>query len=233
MLCRVACAFNNVPLSRLAASELEALMPYLARVEFRKGETVGSERDADSLYFVESGLVCVVASLGTKENLALAITGNEGVGGALTILGPPISLNRFVAPVAGSAFRTDAALLREHPRAFRRTRDVVQRYSQVVLAQFVESAICNRYHTGRERLASWLLLAADLCGTTNLAITHEVLAQMVGGPRSLVTTALLGLRQANAIDYRRGIVSIDHEALIHHSCECYGRVTSAIQWFTS
>jgi len=103
----------------------------------------------------------------------------------------------------------------------------VEQYLQILIAEIVQSALCNRYHLGRERLARWMLEAADRSGLTELPLTHDRLAQMIGRARSLVTADLLDLRKRKAIEYRRGSVTIKRAALATQACDCYARLRRA------
>jgi CRP-like cAMP-binding protein len=95
-------------------------------------------------------------------------------------------------------------------------------YTHYLIAQMAQSAICNRFHNARQRLARWLLMTADRARTHELNLTHEFISYMVGGPRSAVTEAAADLREAGAIDYRRGVIVIrDGVKLRQQSCECY------------
>jgi hypothetical protein len=158
----------------------------------------------------------------------VALTGREGVGGAVSVLGAPVVRHRLLVLIPGSAFCVEGAVLRRNRASFPRTVDLTQRYLQVLMTEIAQSATCNRFHLGRERLARWLLETADRAEMTELPLTHEVLAQMVGGARSLVTGALLELREQNAIDYRRSTVTVKRRALAKHACDCYRRLKPVV-----
>jgi CRP-like cAMP-binding protein len=213
---------SNRLLSRLDERELHALGPHLVPVALNKGDILGGPGGASDLYFIETGVVCVLAHLSERESVTLALTGREGVSGAVPVLGTPVPVtHRLLVVIPGSALSVDAALLRSRPAAFPLILDLTEGYLQVLIAQIAQSAICNRYHLGRERLARWLLLAGDCGATTRLPLTHRVLAEMVGGARSLVTTALAELREAGAIEYRRGLVTLKRRELARQACECH------------
>ena len=103
-------------------------------------------------------------------------------------------------------------------------------FSHSMIAQIGQSAICNRFHTARQRLARWLAMTVDRAPDRDLPLTHEFIAHMVGGPRSAVTEAAAALRRAGAIDYRRGLVTIRSQAkLRQQACECY-EASQQPQW---
>jgi CRP-like cAMP-binding protein len=214
--------FSNLLLSRLNANEMRVLRPHLEHVYLTEGEVLAHPGDAvNYLYFVESGVLCIVSYLQNGDSIAVAATGNEGVGGAFAILGKNVIPYRLLVQIAGSAYRIEAGALRQQLKSCGELLDLVHRYLQVLIAQIGQSAICNRYHAARERLARWLLEAADRAQRDELPLTHDFIAQMVGGARSLVSTALMDLREQGALDYTRADVRLNREELKKHACECY------------
>ena len=106
--------------------------------------------------------------------------------------------------------------------------ELLMNYSQRVMHQLAQSAVCNRFHTSVQRLARWLLLTAERAETTRFELTHELLAQMVGAPRSAVSLAASTLRDKGIIDYRRGVLTIRNTARLHKvACECFDVVSLA------
>ncbi len=214
--------FSNLLLSRLNANELRLLRPHLEHVVLTEGQILAHPGEAvDHLYFVESGLLSIISYLRNGDSIAVAATGNEGVGGAFAVLGSNIIPYRLLVQIPGTAFRIEASALRHQLMSGGQLLDLMHRYLQVLTSQFGQSAICNRYHSGRERLARWLLEAADRADTDKLPITHDFISQMVGGARSLVSTALMELREQGALDYTRADVRLNREELKKHACECY------------
>jgi CRP-like cAMP-binding protein len=103
-------------------------------------------------------------------------------------------------------------------------------YVQVLIAQITQAAICNRFHSPRERLSRWLAHTFDRAGTDAIPMTHEFIATMIGGARSLVTQASNELRELGVIDYRRGRLQLlDVRGLREQACECYATVTAAVK----
>ena len=101
-------------------------------------------------------------------------------------------------------------------------------YSQFLIHQLSQSALCSRFHSSVQRLARWLLLTAERAGTESLPLTHDVIAQMVGAPRSAVTQAAAELRSAGIIAYRRGLITVRSMTRLHRrSCECFDAVSLA------
>ena len=128
----------------------------------------------------------------------------------------------------GLAYRAPKALIREHIMSCSALHELLMNYSQRVMHQLAQSAVCNRFHTSVQRLARWLLLTAERAETTRFELTHELLAQMVGAPRSAVSQAASTLRDKGIIDYRRGVLTIRNTARLHKvACECFDVVSLA------
>jgi CRP-like cAMP-binding protein len=180
---------------------------------------------APYLYFP---ITCVLSLVGATESGAsveVAVVGREGMASVSAALGRQQLPFRVVAQIDGAAWRVPTEVV---ARQLQECRDLHARlltYSQDVIAQVGQSAICNRFHNGRQRLARWLLMTADRADSRELPLTHEFMSSMVGGPRSAVTEAAAALREAGAIDYRRGLVVIRSVARLRaEACECYESV---------
>jgi CRP-like cAMP-binding protein len=129
---------------------------------------------------------------------------------------------RVVAQVPGRALRIPTEVVSTAVAGCGGLHHRVLDYTHQVIAQVAQSAICNRFHTAKQRLARWLLMTADRANSPELPLTHEFISYMVGGPRSAVTEAAAELREAGAIDYRRGLIVIkDSTRLREQCCECY------------
>jgi CRP-like cAMP-binding protein len=167
-------------------------------------------------------VLSLVGSTSGGATVEVAVVGNEGVASVSAALGGDWLPYRILTQVPGRAIRvpTDSitTLLGEcgdfHTRLLE--------YAHQLIAQVAQSAVCNRFHNARQRLARWLLMTADRAGTNELPLTHEFISCMVGGPRSAVTEAASELRQSGSIDYRRGLITVaSHERLRAQACECY------------
>jgi len=131
--------------------------------------------------------------------------------------------------LSGTAFRAPTVILREHILSCSDLHELLMAYSQLVMHQLAQSAVCNCFHTVPQRLARWLLLVSERAGTKQLEMTHEVMAQMVGAPRSAVTQAATRLRRAGLISYRRGVLSIrSTRGLQRVACECFDTIARAM-----
>lgn len=217
--------FSNLLLSRLNADELRRLRPHLERVVLSEGVVLAHPGEpVDYIYFIESGVVSIVSHLGDGSSIAVAAVGNEGASGAFAILGATVNPYELVVEIPGSAFRIERGALRQQLLSCGQLLELMFRYVQVLVGLLGQAAVCNRYHSGRERLARWLLEAADRANRDNLPITHDFIAQMVGGARSIVSTTLIELRERGALDYTRADVHLNREELKKHACECYEAV---------
>ena len=134
---------------------------------------------------------------------------------------------RVVTQIPGRALRVPTDMVAQAASECGQLHERLLDYTQQMIAQVAQSAVCNRFHNARQRLARWLLMTADRASSTELPLTHEFISFMVGGPRSAVTEAAAELRASGAIDYRRGLIIIrSMPALREQSCECYAMVSA-------
>jgi CRP-like cAMP-binding protein len=180
------------------------------------------------VYFVESGIVTLMASTPAGHSLGVAIVGCDGIVGIADALGVHPFPYGWVVQIAGSARRVPIALVRHHIESCSDLHGRLLAYSQLVMLQLAQSAVCNRFHSAAQRLSRWLLLTAAGTGTDRFEMTHESIAQMLGAPRSAVTHAASSLRRRRIIDYRRGVLTIrDSRRLRQTSCECFDIIARA------
>lgn len=181
------------------------------------------------VYFVESGIVSLVAGTSGGHSVEVAIVGNEGVAGITDALGKRKLPYSLIVQIPGFAYRIRTQVIREHVFSCSALQELLLAYSQYMMHQLTQSAICNRFHSSVQRLARWLLLTSERAGTNRLQLTHEFVAQMVGAPRSAVTQAAAELRSQGIIEYRRGLITIRNmKRLQKSSCECFDAVSSAL-----
>jgi len=199
-------------------------------IRLERGSILGSARArTDYVYFVDSGIVSLVATTRTGHSLDIAIIGSEGVAGIADALGQHPLPYGWVVQLPGWAFRTSTSVLREHILKCSDLHELLMAYSQLLMHQLAQSAVCNRFHTSLQRLARWLLMTSERAGTTHLALTHELIAQMVGAPRSAVTQAATRLRDEGIIDYHRGVLKIRNTRRLRESaCECFVSIAHAL-----
>lgn len=187
------------------------------------GHTVARVADPFStVFFPDSGVVSVVSEMTTGHHLAVATVGADGMLGIGTLFGKERYSLSVIVLVESSGHRLPSAHLRDVFHRSRASAEVFLNYVGSRMWEALTLAACNRVHSHRQRLARWLLTATDRAGRASLPVTHETLAQMVGGPRHAVTVALNDLRAKGAIAHLRGRIEVlDRATLSAHACECY------------
>jgi CRP-like cAMP-binding protein len=223
---------RNHILSQLAVSNPDVfgrLMQQLEPHPLQRGALLGSARaHLDFIYFLDSGIVSLVAETRGGSSVDVALVGREGVAGIADALGRLRLPYRLVVQLSGLAYRAPRELIREHILTCSTLHTLLMDYSQGVMHQLAQSALCNRFHTSEQRLARWLLLTAERADTKRFELTHELVAQMVGAPRSAVSESAAALRDRGIIDYRRGVLTIRSTSRLHKvACECFDAVSLA------
>jgi len=193
----------------------------------QRGDVLGAPRVvSDFLYFIESGIVSLVATTRSGNSVEVALIGREGVAGIADALGRQPLPYGLIVQLPGLAYRAPKAVIREHILSCSALHELLMDYSQRVIHQLAQSALCNRFHTSVQRLARWLLLTAERADTNRFELTHEFVAQMVGAPRSAVSESASALRDKGIIDYRRGVLTIRNAPRLRKfSCECFDAVS--------
>lgn len=214
---------SNKLLAALSAAELKRMLPRLERVETTLGEVLyESGRHLDHVYFPGD---CIVSLLQVLENGAtaeIAVVGNEGVVGVSIFMGGETTPSRAVVQSAGTAFRLPGQAIKDEFTRGGDMQHLMLRYTQSLLTQMAQTAVCNRHHTVDQQLCRWLLLTLDRLPEPEITITQELIASMLGVRREGVTEAAGKLQKAGVIRYRRGHVSVlDRAQLEAMSCECY------------
>ncbi|HET7220446.1 MAG TPA: Crp/Fnr family transcriptional regulator [Vicinamibacterales bacterium] len=222
--------FRNRVLQHLARTSPAVHAQLVAQLEpifLERGVVLGIARKrTESVYFLESGIVSLIASTRSGDSLEVAIVGREGVAGIADALGQRPLPYGWVVQLSGIAYRAPTDVVRDHILSCTALHEVLMAYSQLMMHQLAQSAVCNRFHTSEQRLSRWLLLTAERAGTMRFELTHEFVAQMVGAPRSAVSQAAAVLRRKGLIDYRRGVMTIRNvKRLRKASCECFDAVS--------
>jgi len=215
--------FRNRLLAALPPGEIGRLKPYLELFELTKGEVIYNAGDTISYaYFPERGMVSMLSTTSGGDTIGVGVVGFEGmIGGALALKGRQIPF-RAVVQIPGQAWRIRAEILRKEFRHCGATHDLMLLYTNAVLAQVTQSAVCNHFHTSQKRLCRWLLLSLDHSEEDTLPLTQEHIAMILGIQRSRVATITSGLQRQGLIRYRWGRLKIlDRAGLEAASCECY------------
>jgi len=168
---------------------------------------------------------CIVSLLYVMENGAsaeIAVVGNDGIIGLALFMGGGSMPNRAVVQSAGSAYRLRGHVLMQEFNRYEALLHLLLRYTQALITQMAQTAVCNRHHSVDQQLCRWLLLSLDRLPSNELAMTQELIANMLGVRREGVTEAAGKLQQAGLIHYSRGRITVlDRPGLEARVCECY------------
>lgn len=213
----------NRILANLPEDEFEQIRPKLRDVSFPIGEILYMpEQKIEHVYFVNSGVVSLLAALEDGATVEAGVIGREGVAGISVVLGAHSTPNQALTQSDVEASRIAAADLVAEFRRSTELRDSLLRFVHTIFTQVTQTAACNRLHTLDQRLARWLLLTQDRVNSNEFTLTQEFLSRMLGVRRAGVSVAANDLKQSGLIDYRRGdIVILDRQGLEKVSCECY------------
>ncbi len=219
--------YKNALLAAMPPSESAALVAQATRVDLPLRLTLQTpDCDISHCYFVQTGIVSMVAVLNDGEPLEIGLVGFEGVVGLPAILGAGRSPSEALVQLAGTALRVDADVMKAAFDDSVGVRTVILRYVQAMQVQVAQTAACNGRHDTEQRLARWLLMASDKVGDAQpMPLTQEFLSMMLGVRRQQVSIAAAILQKAGYIQYRHGHIEIvDRPGLEAVACECYGIV---------
>lgn len=221
----------NRILEALPREEYARLLPLLSHVRLRKGRVLWEAgEEIHHAYFLTGGMVALLSVTEDAESVEIGMIGSEGVAGVAAVLRCEVAPYRVVAQLPAAALRIGVRALRVEFSRGGRLQDLLLRYAHALLTQVAQSASCHRFHTAEQRLCRWLLTTADRAESSTLPLTQEFLAQMIGVPRTSVTSAAVRLQGRGLIGYRRGqITLLDRRGLESASCECYRAVTSILE----
>jgi CRP-like cAMP-binding protein len=181
----------------------------------------------DYMYFPTTAVVSLLYIMEDGSTTEVGLTGNDGVVGVALFLGGETAPNRALVQIAGGAYKMKAKLLQEEFKRAGPLQRRLLRYTQALIAQISQTAVCNRLHSIEKRLCRWLLLCHDRVQTDEILMTQEFVSNMLGGRRESVTVAAGRLQDSGLIHYVRGHISIlDRKGLEANACECYQIVKS-------
>ena len=213
----------NRLLAALPADEYQRLNPHLQPVEFALGEVVyGFGGQLDYVFFPTTSIISLLYTMEDGTSAEMGLTGNDGVVGIALFMGGGTMPNRAVVQSAGDALRMKAKVLQDEFARGGKFQQLLLRYTQALITQISQTAVCNRLHSVEQQLCRWLLLSHDRVQTDELIMTQELIANMLGVRREGVTVAAGRLHDAGAISYVRGHIRIlDRQKLEQTVCECY------------
>jgi CRP-like cAMP-binding protein len=217
---------ENHLLAALAPDERERIFPHLQSVDMRLGEVLYESGDTlRHVYFPTDCIVSLLYVLIDGASAEIAVAGNEGLIGISLFMGGETTPNRAIVQSSGHAYRLSGQRLKDEFHRNGKVQDLFLRYTQALITQMAQTAVCNRHHSVDQQLCRWLLLSLDRLPTNELKMTQELIANMLGVRREGVTEAAGKLQKLGAIRYSRGHITVlDRLQLERLCCECYAVV---------
>jgi CRP-like cAMP-binding protein len=212
---------QNRILARIGLVDRRDLEPHLQLVELGHGQILADSRERiDKVYFPHEGILSCVVELATGWGIETGMIGNDGVFGAAQAMDHQLSLNKVIVQVPGRATVVNANIVKDVADSSSDFRGLLVKYEQFFLAQVQQTSACNALHTVEQRMCKWLVRMYDLVGT-DLPLTQEFLAQMMGVRRTSVTGVAVQMQNEGLISYSRGKLHILNIELIQkRGCEC-------------
>jgi CRP-like cAMP-binding protein len=217
---------DNRLLATLPEEDYQALLPFLESVNLPLGSAVYESGGAQGyVYFPTSSIVSLLYVLADGASAEIAVTGSEGLVGIALFMGGETTPSRAVVQSAGHSYRLRASVLKSEFERGGSLQHVLLRFTQALITQMTQTAVCNRHHAVDQQLCRWLLLSLDRLDTNELVMTQELIANMLGVRREGVTEAAGRLQADGMIQYSRGrITVVDRPKLETRVCECYSVV---------
>jgi CRP-like cAMP-binding protein len=217
---------DNDILDALPAAERARLFPHLQLVQLPLGKVLYESGAAlRHIYFPVDSIVSLLYVMRDGASAEIAVVGKEGAVGVSLFMGGETTPSRALVQSAGHAYRLSRGRLKAEFNRHGELLHVLLRYTQSLLTQMAQTAVCNRHHTLDQQLCRWLLLSLDRLKSNTLTMTQELIANMIGVRREGVTTAAGKLQKLGVIRYARGkITVVDRPQLEQLACECYAVV---------
>ena len=210
-------------LGLLPKQELSRLLPDLEKVKLTLGQSLCESGERMShVYFPLDSIVSLLYEMEDGTSTEIAVVGHEGVVGVSLFMGGMTTPNRAIVQSAGHAYRLKGKLLNNEFNRAGPMQRVLLRYTQALLTQMAQTAVCNRHHCVDQQLCRWLLLSLDRLPGDKINMTQELIANMLGVRREGVTASAGKLQKSGLISYRRGLITVtDRAGLEERVCECY------------
>ncbi|KAF0190812.1 MAG: CRP/FNR family transcriptional regulator [Gammaproteobacteria bacterium] len=214
---------QNSLLAVLPDAVRERLFPNLESVQMPLGEVLyESGSELPYVYFPTTSIVSLLYVMEDGASAEIAVVGKEGILGVSLFMGGESTPSRAIVQSAGHGFRLKGKILKEEFNRAGPLMHLLLRYTQALITQMAQTAVCNRHHSVNQQLCRWLLLSLDRLPSNELVMTQELIANMLGVRREGVTDAAGKLQEAGLIHYSRGhITVVDRPGLEAESCECY------------
>jgi len=218
--------FHNQLIAALPEAELARWLPNFEPAHMPLGAVIyESGCEMTHMYFPTTSIVSLLYVMESGASAEIAVVGHEGVVGLPLIMGGGSTPSRALVQSAGEGFRLAANLMLQEFERSGAVMHLLLRYTQSLITQMAQTAVCNRHHSLDQQLCRWLLLSLDRLSSNELVMTQELIANMLGVRREGVTEAAGRLHKAGIIDYHRGrIIVLDRNRLEERTCECYAVV---------
>ncbi|MDN8618697.1 Crp/Fnr family transcriptional regulator [Variovorax ginsengisoli] len=217
---------SNRLLAALPEAEWARWLPQLQAVDMPLGQVLyESGKTLSHVYFPTTAIVSLLYVMENGASAEIAVVGNEGIVGISLFMGGESTPSRAVVQSAGRGFRLTAQVMKDEFDRAGPVLHLLLRYTQALITQMAQTAVCNRHHSLDQQLCRWLLLSLDRLEGSELVMTQELIANMLGVRREGVTEGALKLQHAGLIRYSRGRISVlDRKGLEGRTCECYAVV---------
>lgn len=216
-------ALMNHLIAALPADEFIRLKPNLEPVSLALGEVIyESGEQLEYIYFPTTAIISLLYIMENGSTAEIGMAGNDGLVGIALYMGGSTTPSRAIVQSAGNAFRMPSRALKDEFSRGGVFQKILLRYTQSLMTQISQTAVCNRLHTVEQQLCRWLLINHDLLQTNKLIMTHDLIANMLGVRREGVSIAAGNLQKKGLIKYVRGTITmLDRDALELAACECY------------
>jgi CRP-like cAMP-binding protein len=217
---------KNHLLAALPDAESQRWLPLLEYVDLPLGQVLyESGTTLSHVYFPTTSIISLLYVMENGASAEIAVVGNDGIVGISLFMGGESTPSRAVVQSAGQGFRLKAQMMKEEFNRAGPVLHLLLRYTQALITQMSQTAVCNRHHSLDQQLCRWLLLSLDRLEGNQLMMTQELIANMLGVRREGVTEGALKLQHAGLIQYARGHITVlDRAGLEKRSCECYAVV---------
>jgi len=217
---------GNRLLAALPGEDFGKLEPHLEPVALPLGWALYESGDRQAhVYFPTEGIVSLLYVMENGASAEIAVAGNEGLVGVSLFMGGGSTPSRAIVQSAGHAYRLGAEVLRREFERGGHLQHLLLRFTQALITQMAQTAVCNRHHAVEQQLCRWLLLSLDRLDSNEIRMTQELIANMLGVRREGVTEAARRLQEAGLIRYHRGQIEVlDRPGLEGRVCECYAVV---------
>lgn len=217
---------KNQILAALPKADYQRLLPHLTSVPLPVGWTMSESGDhVRYVHFPTDGIVSLVYRLEDGTSSEVALVGNEGIVGISIFMGGESMPTFTTVQNAGHAFRLDRATMKREFELGGELQKLSLLYTQALISQTAQTAVCNQHHSIEQQLSRWLLMSTDYLQNNDLTVTQELIASMLGTRRESVSAAAGTLQRAGLLTVRRGHITVlDRKKMEQHSCECYETV---------